>query len=593
MSIDAGHGPRRDGDAFDTPASAADDLARLRQLLLHDERAQLEGLARRLNDPDVRAAETSAVLPEAVRRAVARGPALSVTIAPVVEDAIHESVRRDPARLVNAIFPVMGPAIRRSIAATLRDMVQSLNQVLDSSVSWRGLMWRLEARRTGKPFAEIVLLHTLVYQVEQVFLVHARTGLLLQHVVATSAPSPDPHIVSGMLTAIQDFVNESFNAGVPGTLEAMHVGDRTIWIEPGSRAYLAGIVRGQAPMEFRSALQDALARIHAEHALLLERFEGQAAPFEACRPLLDACLQARYVDGRTGGVSRPLAVVLALVAILLGLWVFLSLRSSRRWDRFVDRLRAEPGVVLVTAERRAGGLHVAGLRDQLAADPDRLQTEAGYAPGEVTSRWDAYFAAEPAFVLPRATALLSPPSTARLAFDRGALTVQGTAPRAWIADTLRLARFVPGVTAVRADALRSQETVDAEALAAAVGRHAILFPAGSDRLDPGQRQAVAALAADVRAVVAAARAAAVDVTAEVIGGTDETGSETANTRLGARRAEAVVAALVSGGLDRRLFAITAGPSTDPSPDEGQRALKRRVHLRVYLIPSAGVGESGR
>lgn len=593
MSIDGGHGPRHDGDGSGARVSAGDDLTRLRELLLHEERAQLTGLTRRLDDPDVRAAETSAVLPEAVRRAVARGPALSVTIAPVVEAAIHESVRHDPARLVNAIFPVMGPAIRRSIAATLRDMVQSLNQVLDSSMSWRGLMWRLEARRTGKPFAEIVLLHTLVYQVEQVFLIHARTGLLLQHVVATSAPSPDPHVVSGMLTAIQDFVNESFNAGAPGTLETMHVGDRTVWIEPGSRAYLAGIVRGQAPMEFRSALQDALARIHAEHAPLLERFDGQAAPFEACRPLLESCLQAKYVGGRTGGVSRPLAIVLALVAILLGLWAFLSFRSSRRWDRFVDRLRAEPGVVLVTAERRAGGLHVSGLRDPLAADPDRLQTEAGYAPGEVTARWDAYYAAEPAFVLPRAAALLSPPSTARLAFDGGVLTVEGTAPRAWIADSLRLARFVPGVTGVRADGLRSQEIVDAEALAEAVGRHAVYFAAGSDRLDPGQRQAVAALSADVRALVAAARAAAVDVTVDVIGRTDETGSEVTNTRLGARRAAAVVAALAAGGLDRRLFAVAAGPATDPSLDEGQRALKRRVHLQVRLTPAAGAREGGR
>ena len=83
------------------------------------------------------------------------------------------------------------------------------------------------------------------------------------------------------------------------------------------------------------------------------------------------------------------------------------------------------------------------------------------------------------------------------------------------------------------------------------------------------------------------------VAIEAIGSTDETGTETANARLAARRAEAVVAALVAGGLDRRLFAITAGPATGPLPDEDQRARKRRVHLRVRLTPSAEAGESGR
>ena len=594
MSTDpAGQHPR-DGDVPDGSAAAAADLARLRALLLKEERDRLAGLARRLDDPEVRAAETGSVLAESVRLAMARGPALSATIAPVVEEAIHDSVRRDPAKLVDAIFPVMGPAIRRSITTTLRDMIQSLNQVLETSVSWRGLMWRLEARRAGKPFAEIVLLHTLVYQVEQVFLIHRRTGLLLHHVVAMPGSLPDPGVVSAMLTAIQDFVNESFNAGASGTLETMNVGDVTVWIEPGTHAYLAAIVRGHAPIELRSALQDVLARIHQEHGPLLERFEGNAAPFEACRPLLEPCLQARYIDRRTRGVSRPLAVVLAIAAVLLGLWAFTSFRSSRRWHGFVDRLRAEPGVVLVTAEKRAGGYVVSGLRDPLAADPARLQAEAGYAPDEITSRWEPYQAAEPRFVEARAAMLLAPPKTATLRFDRGVLTISGTAPQAWMSESLRLARFVPGVTAVRVEGLRRQEQVDAEARAAAVERHQVFFSAGSAAVDAGQRQAVEALAADVRALVDAARAAAMGVVIEATGRTDETGPEALNTRLGAARAGAIVAALASRGVDPGLCsAVGAGPAPGASVGDDQRARKRRVEFRVHLTPLAAARGGGR
>ena len=43
----------------------------------------------------------------------------------------------------------------------------------------QGLKWRVESIRTGRPFAEIVLMHSLLYRVEQVFLIHRETGLVL------------------------------------------------------------------------------------------------------------------------------------------------------------------------------------------------------------------------------------------------------------------------------------------------------------------------------------------------------------------------------------------------------------------------------
>ena len=86
-----------------------------------------------------------------------------------------------------------------------------MNQTLGRSFSAQGLKWRLEAWRTGKALREVVLLRTLVYRVEQVFLIHRETGLLLQHVSAgPRRASQDADMVSGMLTAIRDFVQDSF-----------------------------------------------------------------------------------------------------------------------------------------------------------------------------------------------------------------------------------------------------------------------------------------------------------------------------------------------------------------------------------------------
>ena len=104
----------------------------------------------------------------------------------------------------------------------LNGMVQRLNRALEESLSVKSLRWRLEARRTGRPFAEIVLLKSLVYRVEQVFLIHRESGLLLQDAVAQSVVAQDTDMVSGMLSAIRDFITDSFvvdHAHSPGLTE--------------------------------------------------------------------------------------------------------------------------------------------------------------------------------------------------------------------------------------------------------------------------------------------------------------------------------------------------------------------------------------
>ena len=91
------------------------------------------------------------------------------------------------------------------------------------------MQWRWEALRTGRPYAEIVVLRSLLYRVEQVFLIHRESGLLLQHVAARvrrrRLETKDPEMVSGMLTAIQDFVHDSVSGTEGENLETIRMGD--------------------------------------------------------------------------------------------------------------------------------------------------------------------------------------------------------------------------------------------------------------------------------------------------------------------------------------------------------------------------------
>src|SRR6516165_5747663 len=287
----------------------------LRDLILAPEQQALKDLHHRVDDPTSRTEDVGSVVAEAIelRRKQGGDDALSAALTPTIEIALRESVRKDPGTLADALFPVMGPAIRRSILETLRSFLESFNQVLDQSLSVKGLKWRVEALRTGRSFTEVALLHSLIFRVEQVFLIHKKTGLPLGHAVAPSVATQDPSLVSGMLSAIQDFVKDSFGATGGQGINRMNVGDLDVWIEEGPYAILACVIRGVAPRTLRDRMAEVLENIHRDYAEQLDRFEGDSAPFAKVNSELARCLELRY---KREAQPRGLGFVYATAAIL-------------------------------------------------------------------------------------------------------------------------------------------------------------------------------------------------------------------------------------------------------------------------------------
>ncbi|WP_157487500.1 hypothetical protein [Desulfosarcina sp. BuS5] len=48
-------------------------------------------------------------------------------------------------------------------------MIHSINHVVEQTFSLQGLKWRIKALTTKKQFAKVVLLNTLIYQVDKSF----------------------------------------------------------------------------------------------------------------------------------------------------------------------------------------------------------------------------------------------------------------------------------------------------------------------------------------------------------------------------------------------------------------------------------------
>jgi len=557
------------------PKSLDAEWAQLRTLLLSPEQSRLEELRERLDNPVIHARDVSRVLPDAVALRGKQDPRLTVELAPYVEQGFTAAVRKSPGAIVDAIAPIMGPAIRQAILRTLNGMVESLNHTLEQSMSLRGLNWRLQAWRTGRPFAEIVLLHTLRYRVEQIFLIHRTTGLLLHHVAAEHAAVQDQQLVSGMLSAIQHFVRDSFGGSAEDRLHQMQVGDCSVWIEEGSHAVLAGVIRGTAPAALRETFQRALEQIHLQEADALSTFDGDPAPFEHTRPHLARCLESQYEAPAHSNLSA-VWIVAAALGVGAAWWAWSAYQQHQRWTEIVRRLQTEPGVVLTMAESSLTGYRLAGLRDPLARDPVEVITESGLGVNDISTAWAPYYALDPSFVTRRAAMALQPPEDVTLRVEGDVLTASGTAPADWAADAKRTARLIPGIATYRDADLKVVSIPD---LVHRIEQSTFHFPSGLATLESTEEPALQALKTALRDLDLLAGRNGQLVVVEIIGSADDSGPETMNLLLSDARAHAILNAL--GG--KRLGTNTSLKTGIDSPTHRHRPARGSAELRAAWL----------
>lgn len=378
------------------------DLAELRRLLIGPDVDRITTLEDRLNDPAKRAAESGRVLPDTIRNA--RPKALREALEPVFEKVFESSVRKHPKELAEAIFPVIGPAIRKSMAASIAEFAESLNQMVEKSVSFRALKWRAEAQVTGKTFSEILIARSLLYSVEQVFLIHRKSGILLQHAASENSVLKDADMISGMLTAIQDFLTDSFAEGGQN-LETVDIGRFKLWIQYGSKALLVCAVSGVAPAGLKGVFRNAIEKIHEQFYAQLDSFrQNDVSVFEPAQPILQACLLGQSAPGRKRKTWPVWVFISVLVSLISGFW-WLHLREQSRWQAYFDSLRHKPGLAIISVEKRGSMWIVSGLKDPLAPAPTH---------DHVRFQWQPYLSLDTSFANEREFQMAKEQLTAQL-----------------------------------------------------------------------------------------------------------------------------------------------------------------------------------
>lgn len=566
---------------FRDTATAGDELERLRALLLVDDRPRQQSVGAELRRLEQRLDSLPRQLPEAIEAAHQSGQRLSRALLKPVGQALGTIARHEPQLLVSVLFPVIGPIIRRAIADALAGLVRNLNQTLEHSFSVRSWRWRLESWRTGVPFAQVVLRHTLSWRVEHLLWIEGGSGLLLAHATNSDAPIADRDAIAGMLTAISDFVRDAVLARPGEELERVEMGEFSVRLLRTPEAYLAAVVRGEPA----AAVLESLERLSEElHAALdtPPRNYSDAAENRLAEWLVGSG-QAAAERGakREGGKRRPWAAIVLLLALLALLcwtwWRDAHISARDAWMR--AQLLQEPGVEIDYSRYDGAQLEVRGRRDPLARDDAELASLLALAPEQLKTDWRPQLSVHPELFRRRLIALLQPPAGVQIDVVGSGLQVSGewSAPPENLAARLDAFRaFLPvDSSRLRSAAPPVQPTLDLDSLNATLAALDVGFVGAAP--DPEAAARVVAIATRVLPLLAEHPGLGF----EAVGDSDGVGSAVRNTALRQARGEWLRTALIAAGIPSDRIRVRAASAAGG----GERFLPaRRAYLQVTTTP---------
>jgi hypothetical protein len=208
-------------------------------------------------------------------------------VGPVMGDAIRVQIRDERQNMVEALYPIIGQTVQRAVSEFAREFQRNIDARLKGTL---GLFLRRSfvARLRGVSASELALRDALYFNIIELFLIQYETGLLLIHThiddsdsradSVSSAPSVkerDSDLIGGMLTAIRDFVHDSFGQeDQQGELDEIQFGDQRIIIQSGPVVYLAVVIEGVEPTGFHGQLHDFVSELHLRHERKFRKYDG-------------------------------------------------------------------------------------------------------------------------------------------------------------------------------------------------------------------------------------------------------------------------------------------------------------------------------
>ena len=508
------------------------------------------------------------VLSEALHDRQKKDGSVNQVIVPIVEKSVEKSVSHHSEQFVGYLYPLVGRLVRKSVSAFLAEFLDKTNELIENSLTIKGMKWRFRAWQAGVSFSQYVASQTFVYRVEQVFLIHRETGILLNSVSLNQHASADADMVSGMLTAINDFVSDSFtNKGGQSEqqLDVIKTDDFSLYINQGPSAILVAAVTGNIPQHISSQWQHTLEYIHKLFGKELLDFEGDTVPFESADQQLRECLVAELRPEIAEKAKRPW-----FAWILLGVLVSILFYAGTLWWKqnqllhAVSALEQEPGISVKQINTEGWSrVNVDIFRDPDAISVEDWLNNANIAADNLNIKEQAFLSLEPELTKKRLELLLNFYPEVILEWEENVPRLSGQLPNARrlaLAESLQAidglaysAEMLENVGIRELDTRQDDNPIVLKALLdlniAKIDSVQIDFDKGQSQLNEQAEAQLEILAANFQSVILLAKKLERNVGLIVMGASDSVGNSQANQRLSQRRAQEAQKRLIELGVD--------------------------------------------
>ena len=311
------------------------EVVRLKELLFREERhslAAIRDIVEQHHDrigTDERLTETVAeVLANSFKSAdIKDHRELAGAVSPLVVSSIKREIVNSRDEMVEALYPIMGRLVSAYVSAAMRDVMESTNQKLESSLSLKFLRLRLKSLLTGRPYRELAMVESGSPRVRELLLIKRPSGVLVDRWLGPGEPidgtngTGSGQLMSGLLSAINDFANQAF-AGGRDELRSLDIGGSRLFLRTSAAHLLAVRATGVSGRKVQRAIDNALVDILDSHAnVLIDSGEpgakseirtilpktadrlGEALESERRKPVLAFALVALLILGLAGALG--------------------------------------------------------------------------------------------------------------------------------------------------------------------------------------------------------------------------------------------------------------------------------------------------
>ncbi|WP_299670865.1 cell envelope biogenesis protein OmpA [uncultured Polaribacter sp.] len=220
----------------------------LRELLLVDDREKFAALSEEIILREKLSKRVQPLVDEKIEDLRINFPEY---FGPTITETIKIQIRDSQDEVVEALYPIMGKLIKKSIVSEITKLSDSINRTVKEKFSVQQIVARF---LKGKNYdAGVILEQVFEPFIEEVFVIEKDSGLLVGNYTRGSIADKD--MVSGMLTAIKSFAEDAFSKEHQN-LEDIKFDNFQLTIKNFKSIYIAIATSGVATLAFKDNLAD-------------------------------------------------------------------------------------------------------------------------------------------------------------------------------------------------------------------------------------------------------------------------------------------------------------------------------------------------